>query len=248
MSSAPSNRPPRAAALGCRPDIPLITRSSLRVVPAATCSRAHGGYWLRCTAAPEALMAEPGGAVPGSARRRRRTERPPGGHAPNHRAQQMAAAARRPCLRCHAHRQHSRRSQGQVYSGTNAPDRRIGSDGRCSGLVNFRIHIVQFCADLAWWPPWFHWKRAGNRWRYAGGRGNRLLLELCRCGVTLWCNRTLAPLMRFRGANDRRNRAMCGHIQRLSLQLNGTSGYARRHHTTLRECLLSPGFSRGFGS
>jgi hypothetical protein len=121
MSSAPSNRPPRAAALGCRPDIPLITRSSLRVVPAATCSRAHGGYWLRCTAAPEALMAEPGGAVPGSARRRRRTERPPGGHAPNHRAQQMAAAARRPCLRCHAHRQHSRRSQGQVYSGTNAP-------------------------------------------------------------------------------------------------------------------------------
>ena len=167
MSSAPSNRPPRAAALGCRPDIPLITRSSLRVVPAATCSRAHGGYWLRCTAAPEALMAEPGGAVPGSARRRRRTERPPGGHAPNHRAQQMAAAARRPCLRCHAHRQHSRRSQGQVYSGTNAPDRRIlppDATSVAAGIYTQILHSVRsyretgsFIApeDWAFWgsPP-----------------------------------------------------------------------------------------------
>jgi hypothetical protein len=34
---------------------------------------------------------------------------------------------------------------------------------------------------------------------------------------------------------------MSGHIQRLSLQLNGTSGYARRHHATLRECLLAVG-------
>src|SRR2546423_15520976 len=40
-------------------------------------------------------------------------------------------------------------------------------------------------------------------------------------------------------ANDRRHRAMSGHIQRLSLKLNGTSGHARRHRTTLRQCLLS---------
>ena len=94
-------------------------------------------------------MAEPGGAVPGSARRRRRTERPPGGHAPNHRAQQMAAAARRPCLRCHAHRQHSRRSQGQVYSGTNAPDRRILPPDATGAAARTFAQTLWFCAVFA---------------------------------------------------------------------------------------------------
>jgi hypothetical protein len=93
MSSVPSRRRPRAAAPGCRPGVPLITGSSLRAVPAAACSGARGGCWLRRTAAPAALVAELGGAIPGSARRSRRTERPPGGQPPSHRARQMAAPA-----------------------------------------------------------------------------------------------------------------------------------------------------------
>jgi hypothetical protein len=56
--------------------------------------------------------------------------------------------------------------------------------------------------------------------------------------------RTLAPLMIFLGAklgaNDHRHVATPGHVQPLSLQLNGTLGHARRRQAVLREeCLLS---------
>ncbi len=55
--------------------------------------------------------------------------------------------------------------------------------------------------------------------------------------------RTLALLTRsrgaLRGANDRRHRALPGHVQPLSLQPKGTSGDTQHYQATLRKCLLS---------
>ena len=55
--------------------------------------------------------------------------------------------------------------------------------------------------------------------------------------------RTLAGLTRSRGAsrgaNGVRHRATPGHVQPLSVQLDGTSGHLRHRLATARKCLLS---------
>jgi len=56
----------------------------------------------------------------------------------------------------------------------------------------------------------------------------------------------VAPVTIFRGANrganDHSYRATPGHVQPLSLQRNGTSGYIRRRQAAFRECLPSSRF------